>query len=70
MFSLNTRNHENRSLTEITEHTEEFNRLLLFTVSTRNHENMVLAESAEFAEINLKADPTLRELSGLCVKPF
>ena len=29
-----TRNYENRSLTEITEHTEEFNRLLLFTVST------------------------------------
>ena len=32
MFNLNTRNHENMSRTEITEHTEEFNRLLLFTV--------------------------------------
>ena len=36
----------------------------------RNYENIILAESAEFAETNLKADPILRELSGLCVKPF
>ena len=42
----------------------------MFNLNTRNHENMVHAESAEFAEIKLKADPTLRELSGLCVKPF
>ena len=42
----------------------------MFKLNTRNHENIVLAESAEFAEANLKADPTLRELSGLCVKPF
>jgi len=42
----------------------------MFSLNTRNNENISLAESAEFAEINLKADPTLRELSGLCVKPF
>ena len=42
----------------------------MFNLNTRNYENMVLAESAEFAETNLKVDPTLRELSGLCVKPF
>ena len=42
----------------------------MFNLNTRNHENMVLAESAEFAETNLKVDPTLRELSGLCAKPF
>ena len=42
----------------------------MFNLNTRNHENMVLAESAEFAETNLKVDPTLRELSGLCVNPF
>jgi len=42
----------------------------MFNLNTRNHENMSLAESAEFAETNLKADPTLCGLSGLCVKPF
>ena len=42
----------------------------MFNLNTQNHENMVLAESAEFAESNLKVDPTLRELSGLCAKPF
>ena len=42
----------------------------MFNLNTRNYENMVLAESAEFAESNLKADPTLRELCGLCPKPF
>ena len=39
----------------------------MFNMNTRNHENMSLAESAES---NLKVDPTLRELSGLCAKPF
>jgi len=42
----------------------------MFNLNTRNHENISLAESAEFAETNLKVDPTLRELSGLCEKPF
>jgi len=41
--------------------------VVMFNLNTRNHENMVLAE---FAETNLKVDPTLRELSGLCVNPF
>ena len=44
--------------------------VVMFNLNTRNYENMVLAESAEFAESNLKADPTLRELRGLCAKPF
>ena len=39
MFNLNTRNHENRSLTEITEHTEEFNRLVII-----HREHRVLCE--------------------------
>ncbi|OHD49455.1 MAG: hypothetical protein A2096_16135 [Spirochaetes bacterium GWF1_41_5] len=44
-----------------------YQRVVMFNLNTRNHENMVLAESAES---NLKVDPTLRELSGLCAKPF
>ena len=36
----------------------------MFNLNTRNHENISLAET------NLKVDPTLRELSGLCEKPF
>ena len=31
----------------------------MFNLNTRNHENISLAESAEFAETNLKVDPTL-----------
>jgi len=41
----------------------------MFYMDSRK-KNMILAESAEFAESNLKVDPTLCGLSGLCVKPF